>query len=484
MAERPSPGRWAPVFSASRWAPSLSKRQRTKRKKATRKMRTPRIRIRRTPLHKRLMRRKTKGTIILRGATVGTMKGDEVLKDAEIVIENNRIKSVGEKGSVPADAKVFDVSSKTIVPGFVDTHAHWTEIRRGILDTQNWAFLANLAYGVTSGLDVQTGTNDMFAYQDLVDTGDIIGLRAFSTGPGVFSDNNFQSTEDVKGVLTKYKKYYGTHNIKSYVVGNRKQRQYMVEASKELEMMPTTEGALDLKLNLTHVIDGFHGNEHTLPITPLYKDVLQMFAQSGIAETPTLIVNYGGPFGEDYFYESTNVHDDVKLNHFTPHRIIDEKTKRRGGWFRKDEFAFPKLAAQMAKLQRAGGLVGVGSHGQLQGLGYHWEMWMLASGGMTPLEVLKCATVNGSKIVGRPEELGSIEPGKLADLVIFDKNPLDDIHNTNTIHWVVKNGEVFEGETLNQVWPEQKKLEPLWFWNNYDVPKAGEPLSYGKTVQP
>ena len=190
---------------------------------------------------------------------------------------------------------MFDVAGKTIVPGFIDTHAHWFEIRRGILDTQNSAFLANLAYGVTAGLDVQTSTNDMFAYQDLVDSGDIIGLRAFSTGPGVFSDNDFKSMEEVKGVLTKYRKYYGTHNIKSYIVGNRKQRQFMVQASKELEMMPTTEGGLDLKLNLTHVIDGFHGNEHTLPITPLYKDVLQIFAQSGIAETPTLIVNYGGP---------------------------------------------------------------------------------------------------------------------------------------------------------------------------------------------
>jgi hypothetical protein len=98
----------------------------------------------------------------------------------------------------------------------------------------------------------------------------------------------------------------------------------MVQASKELEMMPTTEGALDLKLDLTHVIDGFHGNEHTLPITPLFKDVLQMFAQSGIAETPTLIVNYGGPFGEDYWYEYSEVHDNAKLNRFTPHRIIDE----------------------------------------------------------------------------------------------------------------------------------------------------------------
>jgi Tol biopolymer transport system component len=460
-----------------------SKGEKKEEKKEEKKLREQEKNVTEIAIDLEVPRKTPKGTMVLRGATVVTMKGDEVLKNADIVVENNRITRVGAKGSVPAGARVFDVAGKTIVPGFVDTHAHWSEIRRGILDTQNWAFLANIAYGVTSGLDVQTGTNDMFAYQDLVDSGDIIGLRAFSTGPGVFSDNNFQSMEEVKGVLTKYKKYYGTPNIKSYIVGDRKQRQFMVQASKELGMMPTTEGGLDLKLDLTHVLDGFHGNEHTLPIAPLYKDVVQIFAQSGIAETPTLIVNYGGPFGENYWYENADVHDNAKLNHFTPHRIIDEKTKRRPEWFRKDEYAFPRLAAQVTKLQRAGGLVGVGSHGQLQGLGYHWEMWMLASGGMTPIEVLRCATVNGSKIIGRPDDLGSIQPGKLADLVVLDKNPLDDIHNTNTIRWVMKNGELFEGDTLNQVWPEQKKLEPLWFWN-YDTPKAGEPLSYGHTVTP
>ncbi|MFQ5696628.1 MAG: amidohydrolase family protein, partial [Terriglobia bacterium] len=344
------------------------------------------------------------------------------------------------------------------------THAHWFEIRRGVLDTQNWSFLANLAYGVTAGLDVQTASNDMFAYQDLADAGEIIGLRAFSTGPGVFSDNAFKSKDEAVGVLKRYKKHYRTHNIKSYLVGNRKQRQFVVQAAHELQIMPTTEGALDLKLDMTHALDGFNGNEHALPIVPLYKDVFELFAQSGIGYTPTLLVAYGGPFAENDFYTSTEVHDNQKLARFTPHNVLDQKTKRRP-WFRRDQHVYPKIAAQAAKIIRAGGKVGVGSHGQLQGLGYHWEMWALASGGLTPLETLRCATLHGAEIIGVAQDLGSLEKGKLADLVILEKNPLDDIHNTDTIRYVMKNGELFEGDTLKQVWPVEKELEALWWWD-------------------
>ncbi len=413
-----------------------------------------------------LPRHKPTGTIVLRGARVITMKGDEVLENADIVVTDNRISAIGARGKVklPAGARVFDVRGKTIAPGFVDTHAHWFEIRRGILDVQNWSFLANLAFGVTGGLDVQTATNDMFAYQDLVDTGAILGLRAYSTGPGIFSDNAFKSVDEVKGVLTKYKKYYRTGNLKSYIVGNRQQRQWMVEASKELELMPTTEGGLDLKLDLTHTLDGFAGNEHSLPIVPLYKDVVELVARSGIGYTPTLIVNYGGPFAENFFYTNTEVHDNARLSRFTPHNLLDQKTKRRD-WFRADEYAYPMTAASAAKIIHAGGRVGIGSHGQLQGLGYHWEVWSLAQGGLTPLEALRAATLHGAEIIGYAQDIGSLEPGKLADLIVLDKNPLEDIHNTNSVRYVMQNGELFEAETLKQVWPAEKELAPLWWWN-------------------
>jgi Tol biopolymer transport system component len=407
------------------------------------------------------------GTIALRGARIITMHGDEVLENADIVVKDNRIVAVGKSGSVtiPAGARVMEVSGETIVPGFIDIHPHWTEIRRGVLDLQNWSFLANLAYGVTAGRDPQTATNDMFAYQDLVDTGDIIGPRPYSTGPGIFPDNDFQSLDDADDVVRRYKDFYRTAYIKSYLVGNRKQRQWTVMACKKEGIMPTTEGGLDMKLDLTHAIDGYSGNEHSLPITPLFDDTVQFWSRSGIFYTPTLIVAYGGPWAENYFYESTEVHDDPKVRHFLPHNIVDDHTRRRRIWTRKDELAFPRLAAQDAKIIAAGGKVCIGSHGQFQGLGYHWEMWALSSGGASNMDVLRSATIRGAEAMGLAQDLGSLESGKLADFVVLDKNPLDDIHNTNTIHYVMKNGELFEGNTLDEIYPEQKPLAPLWWWS-------------------
>jgi Tol biopolymer transport system component len=407
------------------------------------------------------------GEAVLRGARVITMHGDDILDNSDIVVKDNRILAVGKSGSVavPAGAKVIDVSGKTIVPGFIDIHPHWTEIRRGVLDLQNWSFLANLAYGVTAGRDPQTATNDMFAYQDLVDTGDIIGPRPYSTGPGVFPDTDFQSLDDADDVVRRYHDFYRTTYLKSYMVGNRKQREWMVMACKKEGIMPTTEGGLDMKMDLTHAIDGFSGNEHSLPITPLFDDTVQFWSRSGIFYTPTLIVAYGGPWAEDYFYENSEVHDDPKVRRFLPHNIVDDHTRRRRLWVRNDELAFPRLAAQDAKLIKAGGRVCIGSHGQFQGLGYHWEMWALAQGGASNMDVLRSATIRGAEAMGYAQDLGSIEAGKLADFVVLDKNPLDDIHNTNTIVYVMKNGELFEGNTLNEIYPEQKPLPPLWWWS-------------------
>jgi Tol biopolymer transport system component len=413
------------------------------------------------------------GTIVLRNARIISMRGDEIIERGDVVVTDNRIAAVGSSGSVsvPPGANELDVAGRTMVPGFIDTHAHWEFRTRDVLEPHNWSLLANLAYGVTAGLDVQTSTNDYFAYQDMIDTGMAIGQRAFMTGPGIFSRNDFRSYDEVEAFLARYREHYRTPNIKSYMVGNRQQRQWVVNASRKLGLMPTTEGGRDMKLDITHAIDGMHGNEHTLPVTPIYDDVVQLYARTGIAYTPTLLVLYGGISAIEWWLQRENPHADPKLNRFYPSNWLAQLTRRRSSWAIDEEHNFRAAALAAAQIQRAGGLIGVGGHGEVQGLGYHWEMWSLAMGGMTPREVLRAATIDGARIIGFEQDLGSIEPGKLADLVILDADPLADIRNTNTVRWVMKNGELYDGDTLAQLWPVQRPLPRLWWWGEEAPPR-------------
>ncbi|HUH13100.1 MAG TPA: amidohydrolase family protein, partial [Longimicrobiales bacterium] len=409
-----------------------------------------------------------RGTVVLSGGRVVTMNAaNEVIERGDVVVTDNRIVAVGPTGSidVPGGARVIDARGRTVVPGFIDTHAHWEFRTHDVLEPHNWSLLANLAWGVTAGLDVQTSTSDYFAYQDLVETGRIVGQRAFMTGPGIFRRSDFKSYDEVEAYLRRYAEHYRTENIKSYVVGNRQQRQWVVMASDTLGLMPTTEGARDMKLDITHAIDGFHGNEHTLPVTPLFADVVQLFAHTRTAYTPTLLVLYGGPSGHEYWFQREQPLLNPKLRRWYPPNWLAELTRRRRMWVMEDEHNFPEAAEAAAKIQRAGGLVGVGGHGEVQGLGYHWEMWSLAMGGMTPEEVLRAATIDGARIIGFDADLGSIEHGKLADLVILDANPLEDIRNTDSVWRVMKNGVLYEADTLTEVWPhEGTALPPLWWW--------------------
>ncbi len=425
------------------------------------------------------------GSMLLAGANIIAMSGattdemNSVLENQDLLITDNRIAAIGDSGSLelPTGTEVVDVAGKYIVPGFIDTHAHWEFRTDDVLEPQNWTLTASLAYGVTAGLDVQTSYKDYLAYRDFVETGQSVGQRAFMTARGIFGNNDFQSYDATLSYLRRYKEHYHTHNIKSYMVGNRKQRQWIVLASKALGLMPTTEGAANQKMNITHAIDGMHGNEHTLPDSPLFKDVVELYARTRTAYTPTLLVQYNAPSVTEYFFTRTEVHDNPKMQRFYPHNRLDEMTERRPGWQRDSEFQFRQGAAQAAKIQRAGGLVGVGGHGELQGMGYHWEMWAYEMGGMTPVEVLRAATIDGAKIIGIEQDLGSIETGKLADMVILDANPLANIRNTIGISQVVQNGRLYDGDTLDQVWPTRKPLAPFWWWSADDPRYSTAPVA-------
>lgn len=427
-----------------------------------------------------------RGSLLLRGARIIAMAGattaamTRVGPPQDLLNVDDRIAAIGTDLPAPAGAEVIDVSGRWLLPGFIDTHAHF-EFRVGdVLEPHNWSLAANLAFGVTSGLDVQTSHDDYFAYRDFVATGRTRGQRPFMTGPGIFAATDFQSYAAVEAYLRRYRDHYRTGNIKSYLVGNRRQRQWVVLAARKLGLLPTTEGGGDQKLDITHAIDGMHGNEHNLPDGPIFDDVVELYARTRTAYTPTLLVQYGGPAAREYWFTRSDAAASARLRRFYPPNRLAELTERRPVWLADGEFRFREGAAQAAKIQRAGGFVGVGGHAELQGLGYHWELWTYALGGMTAAEILRAATIDGARIIGRGEDLGSLERGKLADLLVLGANPLDDIRNSTALRYVVQDGRLYDAHTLDELWPESSPMAPFWWWSEDDRRHHPRPTAPGE----
>jgi imidazolonepropionase-like amidohydrolase/Tol biopolymer transport system component len=399
---------------------------------------------------------KPNGTIVLKNARIITMKGNEVISNGTIVIEGNKIVTIGKNVNYDANAKVIDCSGKTIMPGFIDAHAHGNHFRYGITPQKHWPYYANLAYGVTTMHDPSANSEMVFAQSELMKAGKIVGPRIFSTGTILYgADGDFKavinSIDDARSALRRTNAY-GAFSVKSYNQPRREQNQMIIQAARELKIEVVPEGGSFFYHNLGMIFDGHTTIEHNLPVATLYNDVINLCKQSKTAMTPTLIVCYGAPNGEYYWYQHTKVWEKERLLRFTPRSIIDSRSRFRTMVPEEEyENGHILVSKSLKKLNDVGTLINMGAHGQIQGIGAHWEIWMMQQGGMSNLEALKTATINPAISLGFDESIGSLEVGKLADLLVMDKNPLDDIKNTETIKYTMINGRLYDSETMNEI---------------------------------
>ena len=428
-------------------------------------------------------------TFALVGGRVVTMRNaegaQEVIEDGVVVVRGERIVAVGKRGEVaiPAGAREVDVAGKTVFPGIVDVHAHAAHFGQGVVPQNNWAYAANLAFGITTMHDPSATTEFVFSQSELVKAGKMVGPRVFSTGTILYgADGDFKavvnSIDDARSHLRRMQAN-GAFSVKSYNQPRRDQRQQINQAAHELGMLVVEEGGSTFQHNMTMVVDGVTGVEHNIPVAPLYKDVIGLWSQTEVSNTPTLVVNYGGLNAEYYWYAKDNLWENARLNRFFPQGSLDARTIRREAGPEWDYYHV-EVAKAAKKLRDAGVPILVGGHGQMQGQAPHWEIWSLVQGGFTPFEALRAATIDGANYLGLAKEIGSIEAGKRADLVVVDGNPLQDIRASDDTSLVMVNGRLFKAEDMSEIGGLQRPA-PTFFWQRDGV-AVPTGVEYGPTA--
>jgi imidazolonepropionase-like amidohydrolase/Tol biopolymer transport system component len=411
---------------------------------------------------------KPAGVMALVGARIATMRGDEVIQNGTVLIDGNRIVAIGagDQVQIPANAQRLDLRGKTIIPGLIDVHWHGSMGEDDIIPQQSWVNVASLAFGLTTIHDPSNRNSHIFSQAEMQRAGVVIGPRIYSTGSVLYGARapvlaDVRSLDDALTHL-KRQKSEGAISVKSYQQPRREQSQQLVEAARQTDMMVVPEGGSLFQLNMSMVVDGHTGIEHALPIANVYDDVRQLWSQTQVGYTPTLNVAYGGLDGEHYWYARTEVWKHPLLSRLVPKGLLQARGVRRPN-APDEDFNVLRVAKTATELQRAGVPANVGAHGQREGLGAHWEMWMFALGGMTPLEAIRTATLNPARYIGLDRDIGSLEVGKLADLVIISGDVLADIRNSDQISHVMQNGRLFEVPGMNEVLTGKRMRRPFFF---------------------
>jgi imidazolonepropionase-like amidohydrolase/Tol biopolymer transport system component len=414
---------------------------------------------------------KPTGIVALTGARIVTMadKDGGIVDDGVIVIQGDRIVAVGKRGQVaiPAGARTVDATGKTIIPGLVDAHAHGAQGDDDIVPQQNWSAMANLAMGTTTIHDPSARAAEIFVASEMQRAGLILAPRIFSTGEIIYGAKEadvyaeINTLDDALADVRRLKSE-GAHSVKNYNQPRREQRQMVVAAAQAEGVEVVPEGGSLYTMDISLIQDGNSTLEHNLPVEHFYDDVVSLWSQTKTNYTPTLIVTYGGPAGDPYWRQHMNVWEHPLLSKHAPPSLLAAQNARRT-MSPEEDFVDAASAREAKKLADRGVLVSIGAHGQQAGLGPHWEMWSFVRGGWSPVEAIGAGTINAARSLGYAKDVGSLEVGKLADLVVLDADPTVDIRNSDKVSRVMLGGRLYDAATLNETVTGTRKRSPYWW---------------------
>jgi len=383
-----------------------------------------------------------------------------VIERGTVLVRDGRIVELGDVAIGGATHRI-DLHGRTVIPGLIDVHAHHHggDIDGEIVPPHRMESANYLAYGVTTTFDPSAPSPMVFPAVELTAVGKLLGPRLYSTGEVIIGARGTMALQSLRHAdrVADRLQTWGALGLKQYYQPRRAQRQWVSEAARQRgDVLVTAEG-MDFAYDLSMIMDGQTAWEHPILDIPLYADAVQFLARSGTVYNPELITPGQGLYMLEYFLSREHLTEDRKQQRWV--RWDQLMRKKNHTQHPLSEYPAVFSVEAVKDIVRAGGKVGVGGHGQEQGLGTHWEMWTLGLA-LDPIEVLEAATIRNAQYLGLERDLGSITVGKLADLVILDADPLADIRTSVKIHQVMLGGRLYDADTLDEVWPRSRPYGP------------------------